>query len=565
MDEAPWFRHYEEGVPRSIPDPEITLPEALDQTVAALPRPGGSPLLPRRAAPGPGAHLPAAAGRDAALRHRALPAGGPQGGPGRPHAAQLPAARGRLLRGPADRGDPREHEPPVRVAGDAGAVRGLGLRDGRAPRPVLPPPARDPRGHAGAPGDRGGRGRAPALVRAPPRPRRAAAEGGGREDPGRDGHVPLPRPREALPADAARGRPEAVGRRSPAVHRRHHGHAEGGDAHPPQPRVERPAGAGLVPERRGGHLPGGDPLLPRLRAHLGAPLRDRAGGRDRRDPPPAAGGHRPRGDPALPGEPLPRRPHALRRHQRPPEGGGLRPAQRCSLRERGGPPAARGVRAVRGPDRRAPRRGLRSHRDLSPHALHADPRRAAAGEHRPPLPEHRGAHRGPDERRARGPGRGGRARGARSAGHARLLGAARGDGRGLPRRLAAHRRRGPHGPRRLLLRGRPPEGHDRRLRLQGPAPRGGGGALHAPEDPRGGGGRRAGRLPRRDGEGLRGAQARGGGHRGGDRRVLPAAPRAVQGPAARSSSGPSCRSRWWGSTCRRVLVEEERAPKVPAP
>ena len=156
------------------------------------------------------------------------------------------------------------------------------------------------------------------------------------------------------------------------------------------------------PERGGGHLPGGDPLLPRLRPHLGAPLRDRAGGRDRRDPPPAAGGHRPRGDPALPREPLPRRPHALRRDQRAPAGGGVRPAQRRPLRERGGAPAARGVRALRGPDRRAPRRRLRPHRDLSPHALHADLRRAAAGEHRAPLPGHGGAHRGHDERRARG-------------------------------------------------------------------------------------------------------------------------------------------------------------------
>ena len=37
MDDAPWFRHYEEGVPRTIPYPEITLPEALDQTVARFP------------------------------------------------------------------------------------------------------------------------------------------------------------------------------------------------------------------------------------------------------------------------------------------------------------------------------------------------------------------------------------------------------------------------------------------------------------------------------------------------------------------------------------------------
>jgi long-chain acyl-CoA synthetase len=32
MDDAPWFRHYEEGVPRSLEYPDITLPEALDRT-----------------------------------------------------------------------------------------------------------------------------------------------------------------------------------------------------------------------------------------------------------------------------------------------------------------------------------------------------------------------------------------------------------------------------------------------------------------------------------------------------------------------------------------------------
>jgi long-chain acyl-CoA synthetase len=37
MDDAPWFRHYEEGVPRTIPYPEITLPEALDQTATRFP------------------------------------------------------------------------------------------------------------------------------------------------------------------------------------------------------------------------------------------------------------------------------------------------------------------------------------------------------------------------------------------------------------------------------------------------------------------------------------------------------------------------------------------------
>ena len=37
MDDAPWFRHYEEGVPRTVACPEITLPEALDRTVARFP------------------------------------------------------------------------------------------------------------------------------------------------------------------------------------------------------------------------------------------------------------------------------------------------------------------------------------------------------------------------------------------------------------------------------------------------------------------------------------------------------------------------------------------------
>ena len=37
MDEAPWLRHYEEGVPRSIEYPDITLPEALDQTAERYP------------------------------------------------------------------------------------------------------------------------------------------------------------------------------------------------------------------------------------------------------------------------------------------------------------------------------------------------------------------------------------------------------------------------------------------------------------------------------------------------------------------------------------------------
>jgi len=37
VDEKPWFRFYEQGVPRSVPVPEITLPEALDRAAKRSP------------------------------------------------------------------------------------------------------------------------------------------------------------------------------------------------------------------------------------------------------------------------------------------------------------------------------------------------------------------------------------------------------------------------------------------------------------------------------------------------------------------------------------------------
>ncbi len=37
MDDAPWFRHYEEGVPRTIPYPDETLPDVLDQAARQFP------------------------------------------------------------------------------------------------------------------------------------------------------------------------------------------------------------------------------------------------------------------------------------------------------------------------------------------------------------------------------------------------------------------------------------------------------------------------------------------------------------------------------------------------
>jgi long-chain acyl-CoA synthetase len=38
MEDAPWFRHYETGVPRTIPFPEITLPDVLDRTAQRFPQ-----------------------------------------------------------------------------------------------------------------------------------------------------------------------------------------------------------------------------------------------------------------------------------------------------------------------------------------------------------------------------------------------------------------------------------------------------------------------------------------------------------------------------------------------
>ena len=275
MDEAPWFRHYEKGVPRAIPYPEITLPEALDQTADALSRPRGTALLPRRAAPGADPDLPAAAGPDAALRDGALPARRAQGRPRRAHAAELPAARGRLLRGAAHRRHPGQHEPDVRVAGDAGAVRGLRLRDGGAPRPVLPAPEGDPRGHARPARDRRRRRRDACRWHARLLVHLAQARRGERvKVPAEAGHLPLPGPRRAT-------RPRRPARTSsPPTWR-----SCSTRAAPParrRPRCSRTATSSRTASRRApgsrapgrpGDLPGRDPVLPRLRPHLGAALR----------------------------------------------------------------------------------------------------------------------------------------------------------------------------------------------------------------------------------------------------------------------------------------------------
>ena len=71
-----------------------------------------------------------------------------------------------------------------------------------------------------------------------------------------------------------------------------------------------------------------------------------------------------------------------------------------------------------------------------------------------------------------------------------LLGQARGDRRGLRRRLVPLRRPGPHRRRGLPHRGRPDQGRHQHRRRAGGLPRGGGRALHPPGGGRGGGDRR---------------------------------------------------------------------------
>src|SRR5690606_29041572 len=78
---------------------------------------------------------------------------------------------------------------------------------------------------------------------------------------------------------------------------------------------------------------------------------------------------------------------------------------------------------------------------------------------------------------------------------------------------------------------RPEEGHDQRGRVQGLAAGGRGRALRAPGGPRGRRGRGPRRVPRRDGQGLRVAEAGRAGDRGGADRVLPGPDGGVQVPA----------------------------------
>ena len=126
---------------------------------------------------------------------------------------------------------------------------------------------------------------------------------------------------------------------------------------------------------------------------------------------------------------------------------------------------------------------------------------------------------------------------------------ARGDGRGVPRRLVPLRRPRGVAPRRLHRAARPQEGHHHLRRREHLDDRGRAGRRHAPggagvrgrRDP----GREVGRAP----EGVRDAQARRAGDRGRDHRLLP----------RRTSPTSSARPRSSSASCRRPRPARSRS------
>ena len=288
-DERPWVRHYEEGVPSTIAVPDVTLPELLDRTAARAPGQVALRFFLDPRLPVPTLTWAELRERTPALRDRPLPARGAQGRPGGDHAAELPGVRGRLLRRPAHRRDPGQHEPDVRRARDARAARDSGsetlvlldqffprLREIHAATRVrraivvdvtenLPWPART-------------------LARLAQSRRGERAAG-----PRRDGRLLLPRAPPRVPADASRGEPPADATwpscSTPA-------------ARPARPRARCSPTATSSPTRlqarswfprlRDGAR--GDPRrrapLPRLRPPQRPPPRRRGGGRDRAVPRP---------------------------------------------------------------------------------------------------------------------------------------------------------------------------------------------------------------------------------------------------------------------------------------
>ena len=234
-----------------------------------VPGPGRSPS--RRAAGRflrPDLQLRGDAGRGAALRRRVAGDGGGQGRPRRPVPAQCAYLHPGLLRRDAGRGHRGQLLAALHRRRARGASRGLGHPADRHARCAgafahrhrsaarfagRAAGGRPPRAYAAAP-----QGAGAAAVPAE-RPERGAARGrGGRM--GGDAH-----PRRSR---AGRHRP-GTRPRAAAIYRRHHRHAQGRDADPPEPVGQRaPDRPGRPAPRRARRDDGRAAVLPRLRQRL---------------------------------------------------------------------------------------------------------------------------------------------------------------------------------------------------------------------------------------------------------------------------------------------------------
>ena len=210
-----------------------------------------------------------------------------------------------------------------------------------------------------------------------------------------------------------------------------------------------------------------------------------------------------------------------------------RPVERSPLRVRRRPGADRGARAAARRLRRRLHRRLRTDRG----GVRVD---APAARGHPPEGRARRACRARTTAFACSPGRrrgvarrDGRARAGGPDRDARLLAAARRDGRGASRRLAPHRRPGAVRRGGLPLHRRAQQGHDRVGGGEDLPRRGRARPPRAPGDRRGRRDRHPGRAARRDGRRRRDASGRRGARRADERRrVLRRAHRRVQAPDA---------------------------------
>ena len=351
LSTRPWLAQYAPGVPSDIEPTDETLSDLLDDAVARFADRSALDFYGRITTYAElGDQVARAAG---ALRDLGVGEGRPR----RPGPAELPAARGRLLRGAAARRHRRRAQPA--------------LHDRGARHPVRRPrgDGRDRVGQDRAGPDRGGgvhrarddrRGQPHpgAAARQASRPAAARREGTGhaRGDDGQrvPGTPVVGRARSPAPTPIGTDHPRPTADDIAALQYtgRDDRRAEGRDAHPPQPARQRRAGPRLGPGtrgRRGGRLRPA-PAVPRLRPDPVPDLRHQ----HRRDP---------RAVPAL------RRPAGARGHGAPPRD---LPAGRAA--------------DVPGPRRRGPQGGrrpeLRPVRDLG-RDVPADARSSTTGRRSP--------------------------------------------------------------------------------------------------------------------------------------------------------------------------------------